>query len=324
MRRRQWSYRLAPMLRARRFDETLIEYRALVTDVYHVSIGQEATAAAIAISREPGDVLMLNHRNHAHIAANGADLELMFRELFGRDGGPQRGRSGSLHLADAEHGAPYTSAMVGGGVPLALGIAWAKKRRGEEGIAFCTFGDGAMGEGIVHECLNIARLWELPVVLVCESNAAPAGEQANAFQAAARLVDLAVAHRVPGTVVDATQPAAAVEEIAAVAAAVRSAGGPHFVEARSVPWPGNRTFLATSPEGPVDLATAAGPAPAGWPAADPVLNEVRQLLGEGVGLDAVLELDNGIRSEVESAARSAAAASRAPASAAFENVWADG
>ena len=104
------------MLRGRRFDETLIAHAELVSGVFHVSIGMEGTAAALAAARTPADLIMLNHRNHGALAAIGSDLETMFREILGRDGGPQRGRAGSLHLADAANGVPYTSAMVAGGV----------------------------------------------------------------------------------------------------------------------------------------------------------------------------------------------------------------
>src|SRR5665213_4322206 len=139
--------RLAAMLRARRFDETLIAHAELVTGVFHVSIGLESSAAALALTRTGADLVMLNHRNHGALAAIGSDLEVAFREILGRDGGPQRGRAGSLHLADAANGVPYTSAMVAGGVALGVGMALAKRRLAREGIVYAFFGDGAMGEG---------------------------------------------------------------------------------------------------------------------------------------------------------------------------------
>jgi len=310
------------MLRARRFEETLLEHVGLIRGVFHVGIGQEAAAAAIALARRAGDVLMLNHRNHHHLAAIGSDLEVMYREIFGRDGGPQRGRAGSLHLADPSNGVPYTSAMVGGGVPIGLGMALVRRRRGKDGIAFCVFGDGAMGEGVVHECLNLAALWRLPVLFLCESNAPRTGEQAHLFQSAATLGAIAEAHRVPAAAVDAADARAAVAAVGKATEAIRAGDGPRFAELRSVPWPGNSGFLPQN-LGRVDLRSALQPAE-GWAAADPILGEVRALLAEGVGLQPILELDAALREEADRAARAATSAPLAPAQAAFEHVWSQG
>lgn len=318
-----WAARLAPMLRARRFEEALLDHAELVRGVFHVGIGQEATAAAVALARREPDVVMLGHRNHHHLAALGSDLEVMFREIFGRDGGPQRGRAGTLHLADPDHGVPYTSAMVGGGVPIGLGIALARKRRPADGIAFCLFGDGAMGEGVLHESLNLAALWELPVVFVCESNAPRAGDRAVATQSARALADIANAHGVRSEIVDATDARATTATLDAAADAARAGAGagPVFVEARSVPWPGNRGFLPERRE-PLDLAGALQPASDPWDDADPVRNEVRALARDGVALAEAQQLDAAVRADVSRAVSAAADAPLAPPAAALEHVWA--
>lgn len=309
------------MLRARRFEEALLDHAELIRGVFHVGIGQEATAASVALARRERDVVMLNHRNHHHLAALGSDLEVMFREIFGRDGGPQRGRAGTLHLVDPACGVPYTSAMVGGGVPIGLGMALARKRRREDGIAFCLFGDGAMGEGVLHECLNLAALWELPVVFVCESNAAPAGDRAVASQSAYTLADIAQAHRVRAEIVDATDARAASAAFATVAQSARDGTGPSFLEARSVPWPGNRGFLP-EPREPLDLSRALEPASDPWDDADPVRTEIRALARDGVPLAQAQQLDAAVRAEVVAAVSAAADAPLAPPAAAFEHVWA--
>jgi pyruvate dehydrogenase E1 component alpha subunit len=314
-----WS-RLELMLRARRFDEALIDQSALVRGVFHVGMGQEGTAAAIALERRPEDVLMLNHRSHHHLAAGGADLALMFAEIFGRDRGPNRGRNGTLHLADAACGVHYTSAMVGGTVPLGLGMVLARVRRGERGLAFCCFGDGAMGEGIMHECLNIAGLWELPVVFVCESNASPLPTRANSVQAAAALSDLPTAHQVPARQVDATDPAAIHAAVRSVAAEVREGQGPRFIVAQTVPWPGNRSFMPTLAGGPLDLSRAQA-SPVGWEEHDPILGQARDLLSQGATLPELITRDADIREAVAGSLAAAMGAPLAPPEAAFENVW---
>ena len=235
--------RFAAMLRARRFDETLIEHAELVVGVFHVSIGMEATAAALALTRGADDLVMLNHRNHGALQALGSDPEAMFREILGRDGGRQRGRGGSLHLCDPEHGVPYTSAMVAGGAALAVGMALARKRLRRPGIVFAFFGDGAMNEGAMHESLNLSSLWQLPVLFVCEGNAREHAAHATATQAARSLHELAAVHQVAAKAVDAANADAITDAMREAAAALRAGGGPRFLEARTTPWPGNATFI---------------------------------------------------------------------------------
>ncbi len=316
--------RLAAMLRGRRFDETLIAHAELVSGVFHVSIGMEGTAAALAATRTPADLIMLNHRNHGALAAIGSDLETMFGEILGRDGGPQRGRAGSLHLADAANGVPYTSAMVAGGVALAVGMALAQRRLAREGIVFAFFGDGAMGEGATYESLNVAALWNAPVLFVCESNALAdgAGNRANTQQAARTLVELAEVHQVGASAVDAGDPEAIAAAMLEAAGTVRAGDGPRFIEARSEPWPGNATFLPRLVHGELDLRTAPGASrAAGWSATDPILAEARALLADGVSLESMLELDRSIRAAVREAFERARAAPPAPDAVALAGVW---
>lgn len=318
-----WMRRLVPLLRSRHFDEVLLEHADLLVDHYHVSIGQEATAVAVSLHREATDPFLPNYRNHAHLVAAGSDPTVLYAEIFERDLGPQRGRSGSFHLSDPDLGFLHTSALVAGSVPLACGVAWARTRKGQGGVVFTNFGEGALGEGVIHECLNIAVLWDLPVVFLCESNQVPRDGQANLSQSAADLLDIPRAHRVPVTYVDATQPAAADEAVGGVIAAVRSGGGPHFVQAQSCPWPGNSTFFPANTEGPLDLSRATTSAePGTWAAGDPTLNEARLLLGQGVELDALVGLSDAVRAEMVAALEAALEAPRAPGHVAHEDVWA--
>jgi TPP-dependent pyruvate/acetoin dehydrogenase alpha subunit len=311
------------MLRARRFDETLIAHAELITGVFHVSIGQEATAGALAAEREQGDLITLNHRNHGALAALGCDLAIMYGEILGRDGGPQRGRAGTLHLADATRGVPYTSAMVAGGPALAVGMALARKRLAQPGIVFAFLGDGALGEGAMHESLNLAALWQLPVLFVCESNSASAPGRANAMQAAPTLHSLAAVHQIPARAVDAGEAEAIAAAMREDVTAVREGGGPRFIEARTPPWPGNASFLPKLVSGPLDLRDAAAPQAApGWPELDPLLREARALLASGVELTRLLELDDAVAATAAESFATAAAAPPAPAAAAFEGVWA--
>lgn len=318
----RWQRRLLPLLRARHFDQVLLERADLLVDHYHVSIGLEGTATAIALHRQRTDPFLVNYRNHAHLVVAGADVTVLYAEIFERDLGPQRGRSGSFHLSDPDLGFPHTSALVAGSVPLACGVAWARKRRGERDVVFTNFGEGALGEGVVHECLNIAKLWDLPIVFVCESNESPLDGRANASQSAAHLLDIPRAHQVSTTFVDATQPAECDDALATVIADVRAGGGPHFVQAQSWPWHGNATFFPANPDGILDVTLATAPVqPGTWSAGDPVLNEVRLLLKQGVDLRDIAALSESVRAEMLAALSAALKAPLAPAHAALEDVW---
>jgi pyruvate dehydrogenase E1 component alpha subunit len=136
----------------------------------HLSTGQEAVAAGICAHLGPEDVLFTSHRGHGHVLAKGSDIEATFAEILGRDTGVCRGRGGSMHLVDSANGVLGATGVVGGNLSLAAGAAWAAQARGASNISVAFFGDGATGAGVFHETLNLAVLWKLPVLFVCENN----------------------------------------------------------------------------------------------------------------------------------------------------------
>jgi pyruvate dehydrogenase E1 component alpha subunit len=201
-------------------------------------------------------------------------------------------------------------------------MALAITRRRRPGIVFALFGDGAMGEGAMHEALNLAALWRLPVLFVCESNAAGLAGRANAFAAARELRDLAAVHQIPAMALDGGDVEALALAFGEAAAAVRAHEGPRFLEARTPPWPGNASFLPTLATGELDLREAAAAASVeGWAALDPVAREARALLGAGTALERLLELDRAEAAACAAAFERAEAAPLAPAAAALEGVW---
>lgn len=312
---------LAPLLRARRFDELLVANADEIKGHYHVSIGLESTAVALSVHRRPGDTITTTYRNHAHLAALGSDLAVMFAEVLGRDRGSQRGRGGSTHLADPSVGIMHTSAMVSGGVSQALGLAYAGMRKTANAVCFCFFGDGAFGEGAVHESLNLASLWELPVVFVCENNASPADGKANAFQSASSLLAITEVNAVPGEVVDAREPAATTDALGHLTAEVRAGRGPRFLEARAAQWAGSTTFFPHDATGWTDVRDAGRECGDVWRGRDdPVLNECRRLLGAGVPIESLVSLDERVTDEVKDALDVAQKAPSAPSDAAFTDV----
>ncbi|TAL81850.1 MAG: thiamine pyrophosphate-dependent dehydrogenase E1 component subunit alpha [Candidimonas sp.] len=173
----------------------------------HLSVGQEAVAAGVMAALDARDTMATNHRGHGHVIARGIDLDMFFMEIMGRAGGICGGRSGSMHVADMELGIIGANGIVGAGIPIALGSALAHSLRKTGGIAVVFFGDGAMAEGVLHETLNMASLWSLPLLFVCENNGwsefSPTKDQF-----VAELGDLAAAFKIPHQLVDGNDIAA--------------------------------------------------------------------------------------------------------------------
>jgi hypothetical protein len=203
--------------------------------------------------------------------------------------------------------------MLGGGAALGAGLGLAKRRRGAPGIVVACFGDGAMGEGIIYETLNLTAAWRLPVLFVCENNSPAGGEGA--------LARLAAAHGVESAVVDGRRPRATLAVMAQAANHVRRDGGPRFLEVGSEPWPGNSTFLP-HPTPWLDLASADDPPHDAFAAGDPVRAETRALLHGGTPLRELQVLDAQVTARARGALASAARAPLAPAWAARDSVWA--
>lgn len=160
------------MLRVRICENTLSKLFAdsEIPGFIHLSLGQEAVAAGVCAALAPQDTLATTHRGHGHVIARGMELDPFFKELLGRAGGKCGGRSGSMHVADMSLGILGANGIVGAGMPLALGSAIAHQTRKTEGVSVAFFGDGAMAEGALHETLNMAALWDLPALFVCENN----------------------------------------------------------------------------------------------------------------------------------------------------------
>jgi len=160
------------MLTMRRFEEALILATKSGVSVghFHVYIGQECTGAPALSLLRPDDTIFTTHRNHGHVLARGADPGRVLAEIMGRATGYNSGKGGTLHITARELGVLPTSAVVGGVVPLATGAAFAAKQKGSDAVCMCFFGDGALEEGAFYEAINLASLWTLPVIYLCENN----------------------------------------------------------------------------------------------------------------------------------------------------------
>ena len=167
-----WLGPYAAMCRIRAFENQVQRLAAAgeVPGFPHLSTGQEAVAVGVCAHLTPQDRLFTGHRGHGHALAAGSDAAATFAEILGRDTGVCRGRGGSMHLVDTAHGLYGATGVVGGNLPMAAGAAWAAQATGAPGIGVVFFGDGATGSGVFHETLNLAALWKLPVLFVCENN----------------------------------------------------------------------------------------------------------------------------------------------------------
>ena len=198
----------------------------------HLSIGQEAVAVGIAAALKPDDTLASNHRGHGHALAKGLDLRRFFLEIMGRNEGYCRGRGGSMHVADMSVGMLGANGIVGAGLPIAVGSAFAHQLRKTGGVACVFFGDGALAEGVLHESFNLAALWKLPILFVCENNGwsefSPASKQL-----AAQPANLAQAFKIPAETVDGNDVVAVRDAAVAAVALVRAGGGPCLIECKT-------------------------------------------------------------------------------------------
>jgi acetoin:2,6-dichlorophenolindophenol oxidoreductase subunit alpha len=196
----------------------------------HLSTGQEAVAVGVCEHLTREDALFTGHRGHGHTLAKGSDVEATFAEIIGRDGGLCRGRGGSMHLVDAAHGMLGATGVVGGNLPLAAGAAWAFQARGESAISAVFFGDGATGAGVFHETVNLAVLWKLPILFVCENNGyaefTSREEHSNVKQVSA----FAAPYGMPARTIDGNDLLAVHAAAGDAIAGLRRGSGPYLLE----------------------------------------------------------------------------------------------
>lgn len=216
----------------RRFEETAEEsyIRGLVHGTMHLSIGQEASAVGVCSALKSEDYMTSTHRGHGHCIGKGAEAKRMLAEFFGREDGYCRGRGGSMHIADPATGNLGANGIVGGGLPIAVGAALAAKRLGTDRVVVCFFGDGANNEGAFHESLNMASVWKLPVVFVCENNKYGMSTSVARSTSVKNIADRAVAYSMPGVTVDGNRFADVAEAAHHAVEHARRGDGPTLVE----------------------------------------------------------------------------------------------
>jgi pyruvate dehydrogenase E1 component alpha subunit len=229
------------MVRIRQFEQRAIELfmAGELPGFLHSCLGQEAVPAGVCAALREDDYITSTHRGHGHVIAKGLSFDRMMAELYGRTTGYCKGKGGSMHIADFSQGVLGANGIVGAGIPIATGAALSAQMRRSGQVVVAFFGDGATSQGAFHEAANLAAVWNLPVVYVCENNlyavSTPVSRQMRVNSVAQR----AAAYGFPGVTVDGNDPLAVYEAARAAVERARSGGGPTLLECRTYRWMGH-------------------------------------------------------------------------------------
>ncbi len=273
---------------------------ALVRGPLHLSTGQEAVAAGVCTNLERSDYLTSTHRGHGHTLAKGADTSAMMCELFGRAAGTNKGKGGSMHIADFAVGMLGANGVVAAGIPIAVGAAHSAKIRGSRAIVACFFGDGAINRGPFLEGLNWAKIFELPVLFICEDNRYSATTSTDAMTAGEGAAARARGIGLPAETVDGNDVLAVDAAARELVARIRSGAGPQFLHALTYRVKGHVSVDAAAyrDQGEVDTALAS----------DPLKLAAARLAALGVAAARIAAADTEARAEIEAALAAASAA----------------
>ena len=289
----------------------------LIKGTSHLSLGQEAIAAAFGVAMRPDDWTFCTYRGHAHTLARGASMEGVLGELMGRQCGLLGGKGGSMHLTDVAKGVMGSYAIIGAHLPVAAGAAWSAQYRGTEQVAVCFFGDGTTNIGAFHEALNFSAVWKLPVIYVCENNLYMEYTPISAVTAVEHpAADRASAYGLPSIVVDGNDADAVYKVASDALAKARAGGGPSLIEAMTYRHSGHSRADPGKyrPEGELEK----------WLLRDPVVTYRERLLKSGFNEPTLKDMENTAMGKVDAATATAKASPLPSVDDIEKNVWADG
>lgn len=304
------------MLRIRRFEEKCAElYQAeKIRGFLHLAIGEEAIAAAIMRVLRTDDAIVSTYREHGHALARGIPMRAIMAEMFGKAAGCSGGRGGSMHLFDKTTRFYGGNAIVGGGLPLAVGAALAARMQGQDSIAVCFFGEGAAAEGEFHESLNLAALWKLPVLFVCENNLYAMGTRLDLSESQPDIHLKAQSYNMPSEVIDGMDVVALAAAAHRAVAAIRNGEGPYFLECRTYRFRAHSMF---DPQLYRDKAEVEA-----WKAKDPLLRFRAWLHDAHLAHDEALQtVEQAVDAEIKDAVSFADAAPWEPVETLAEHVY---
>ena len=303
------------MVMIRRFEEKAAEMygRAKIGGFLHLYIGEEAVAAGTIPLLEERDYIVTHYRDHGHAIARGLETNRLMAELFGKATGTSRGKGGSMHLFDASKGFLGGYAIVGGMMPVSVGLALASRDRDEGRVCLCIFGDGAVNQGEFHESFNMAALWKLPVVFLLENNGFGMGTRVERAHAGQEMTHLADAFCIPSEQVDGMDVLAMREAAGRAIQHARSGEGPFFLEAKTYRFRGHSMAdpMQYRDKEEEDM----------WKRRDPIALFRGRLEREGLGEEAFAEIEDSVEQEVEEAVKFADESPALPVEGLHEDIY---
>jgi pyruvate dehydrogenase E1 component alpha subunit len=298
---------LQQMLRVRRFEEKCVELysAAKIRGFMHLYIGEEAVAVGVMAALEPDDAVVATYREHGHALVRGVSAASIMAEMYGKVEGCSRGRGGSMHLFDAATRLYGGNAIVGGGLPLAVGLALADKLQGRKRVTACFFGDGAVAEGEFHESMNLAALWQLPVLFCCENNLYAMGTRIDRYESETDLALKAAGYEMTAWSVDGMDVLAVEDAARKATAEVRDGGRPCFLELRTYRFRAHSMYDPDVYRSKEEIER--------WRQHDPIPALTDRLRAAGLLADAdVQELEQAVADEIEAAIEFAEAGTLEP------------
>jgi len=304
------------MLRIRRFEEAAFQsyQKGHISGFCHLYIGQEAVAVGALACLEEGDKVLTGYRDHGHALALGMDANAVMAELFGRRGGCSKGKGGSMHLFSRERGFLGGNGIVGSHVPVAVGVAFAQKYRQERKVTLAFFGDGAAQQGAVHEAMNLAGLWRLPIVFILENNRYGMGTSVERASAIRDLCQRAPGYNFSGVACDGMDVLDVREKVGAAVSLARQQFTPTLVEAKTYRYRGH------SMSDPALYRTAEEVEQ--YKHQDPILMLKASLIQEGAGQPRLEEMDQAAKAEAKQAIEFALSSPEPEAAELAEDVYA--
>ncbi len=306
------------MLMIRRFEERCAQLytETKIRGFMHLYIGEEAVGTGVCAALDPDDNVVATYREHGHALAHGVSASSVMAEMFGRVEGCSHGRGGSMHLFDTAHRFYGGNAIVGGGLPVAVGLALADRLRGLSRVTICFFGEGAVAEGEFHECMNLAALWRLPLVFCCENNLYAMGTALERSESDTDLALKAAGYNTPSWAVDGMDVEAVLRAATQAVVAVRAGGGPVFLELKTYRFRAHSMYDPELYRGKDEVAT--------WRERDPIVIFEQRLRSEGlIDDERRSELETDIAAEVEAAVAFAEAGTLEPVDQLTRHVYAD-
>lgn len=286
------SYR--QMYLIRRFEERAYELyvQGIMPGTIHAYIGEEAIAVGVCSNLRPEDYVLSTHRGHGHCLAKGSDPKVMLAEMLGKSVGLCQGKAGSMHLCDTQNGVLGCNGIVGAGIPMSVGVGLSIRNKGTDQVCVCFFGDGASNQGTFHESLNMASIWKVPVVFVCENNVYAMSTRSDSVTSVERIADRALAYSMPGRTVDGMDIEAVYSASGEFIDSARQGQGPSLLECLTYRFRGHSRW--DPDHGPYRTKEELDD----WKERDPL----RVIVNKGlVSAETVKEIEEAVQQELEQA-----------------------